>query len=584
MNGYTRKRAGRSGAVGRRIASHGVEALEGRQLLTGPYAINHSPYMPSVYPPRTVSHYTPTNAIPQPAVATLPVPGGVSNEGRVVSGQDRDGDSWTITVHGPGKVIVTDISPNDGALDDDIDTIQIVGSNPRTTYVTGQTSASSRLLTDGTVIFNHLYSANGVKSVILNGFNLGETAPVPTDVAANIGPEVYFPNGVDTLQFNNILAITDESTTAQPLDIVIGSPTTPIRQRPNIKLGSVYNTIVNSNLGFVPAGQPQVVPTVNIAVNGQVNDIQMVSAVRHPLLDAGDEFLYPKVGATGRTSIRALGINKLNVAGTARNLTVSKAGAPIVANNGTSSGSSNASPTTAVAPFQNSFSGIDHLGSASFGGTADAVGLNVDGPIGHLKFARGLGDPTGTFPNYRQLGFSEAQRGYPSYGYLGGLVTARKIGSIQVGPSRVDQQGFLNPGYTQIYQQGTTTSYVHPGQALTSSAITTNGSIRSVNIVGNLQQSEIKTGFDYQQFLQGLQGTRQGSRIAKLRVNGGLVDSVISATVRPGQGLTYGAPGTVEGPGRIRGRVNGIAISTGSPTALHNYGTGVWARSKQGHI
>ncbi|HEU5116500.1 MAG TPA: hypothetical protein VFT74_07480 [Isosphaeraceae bacterium] len=578
MKGNTRKRSGRSSAVGRRIASSGVEALESRQLLTGPYAINSSLYVPSAYPPRTVSHYTPTNTIPQPAVGTLPVLGGTMNEGRLVSGQDRQGDSWTITVHGPGKVIVTDISPNDGALDDAIDTIAIIGSSPTQTYVTGQTTASARIITDGTVGFNHLYAVNGVKSVILNGFNLEQTAPVSTDLAANAGPEVYFPQGVDVLQFNNIVAVTDQATTAQPVDIVIGNPATPIRQKPNIKLGSVYNSITNSNLGLVPAGLPQVNPTVNIAVNGEINDLQMVSAVRQTVPNAGDEFLYPVVGATGRTAIRATGINHLNVAGTARNLTVSRAGTRFEANNGTTTGTTGASSTTATTPFQNSFSGIDHLGTASFGGTADAVALNVNGPIGHLKFARGLGDPTGTFTNYRQLGYSEAKRGYPSYGYLGGLVVAKQIGSIEVGPSAVDQQGVLNPAYAQLYRQGYPTNYVRPAQALTSSAITTNGSIRSATIVGNLQQSEIKTGFDYQSYLQGLQGTRQASSIHKLRVNGNLIDSAISSTYRAGVGREYGAAGSVAGPGSISGRINGGAVSTGSPTALNQYGSGIFAR------
>ncbi len=53
---------------------------------------------------------------------------------------DRAGDEWTITVHGPGQVIVTDTTPNDGGLDDDIATIQIINSNLRTTYVTGTVS------------------------------------------------------------------------------------------------------------------------------------------------------------------------------------------------------------------------------------------------------------------------------------------------------------------------------------------------------------------------------------------------------------------------------------------------------------
>src|SRR5262249_31479467 len=51
---------------------------------------------------------------------------GFNNAGKVVSGRNRAGDKWVITVHGPGKVIVTDTTPNDGALDDDINTIQLV--------------------------------------------------------------------------------------------------------------------------------------------------------------------------------------------------------------------------------------------------------------------------------------------------------------------------------------------------------------------------------------------------------------------------------------------------------------------------
>src|SRR5215469_5094353 len=54
---------------------------------------------------------------------------GFNNAGKVVSGTDRAGDKWVITVHGPGYVVVTDTTPNDGALDDDINTIQLVNTN-----------------------------------------------------------------------------------------------------------------------------------------------------------------------------------------------------------------------------------------------------------------------------------------------------------------------------------------------------------------------------------------------------------------------------------------------------------------------
>ena len=57
-----------------------------------------------------------------------------TNNGKIVSGTDREGDLWTITVHGPGRVIVTDTTPNDGVLNDDINTIQLVGTNLTTTF------------------------------------------------------------------------------------------------------------------------------------------------------------------------------------------------------------------------------------------------------------------------------------------------------------------------------------------------------------------------------------------------------------------------------------------------------------------
>ena len=53
-----------------------------------------------------------------------------------------------ITVHGPGKVIVTDTTPNDGVLDDDINTIQLINTNPKTTYVTGNVIPSNMVQTN----------------------------------------------------------------------------------------------------------------------------------------------------------------------------------------------------------------------------------------------------------------------------------------------------------------------------------------------------------------------------------------------------------------------------------------------------
>src|SRR5207244_973159 len=112
---------------------------------------------------------------------------------------------------------------------------------------------------------------------------------------------------------------------------------------------------------------------------------------------------------TGRTGVRAQGIDSLRVQGTARNFTASRTSTP----------------------FQKGFSGLDHLGSATFGGNADAVGLDVNGPIGKLRFARGLGNPTGTSKAATSFGTPDAVRGYPSFGFYGGLVRATRIGTLK---------------------------------------------------------------------------------------------------------------------------------------------------------
>ena len=65
-------------------------------------------------PQRTVSHFTPTNSLEHPVGASPRQLSFLDNDGKVVSGKDREGDEYTITVHGPGKVIVTISSSRSG--------------------------------------------------------------------------------------------------------------------------------------------------------------------------------------------------------------------------------------------------------------------------------------------------------------------------------------------------------------------------------------------------------------------------------------------------------------------------------------
>ncbi len=184
------------------------------------------------------------------------------------------------------------------------------------------------------------------------------------------------------------------------------------------------------------------------------------------------------VGTTGRTAIQANGINTLNVRGSAVNTTFSRG--PV--------------------PFQNSFSGLNHLGHARFGGTADALRIDVNGPIGSLRFHRGLGNPTGapsgTNVDATQSGTPSQALGYPAAGLPGGLVTARRIGRIQAGPANTVLQTPTNPNYVQLWRQGNTAFFARAGNALTNAAIVSSGSIGKVHILGNQQKSEITSGFD----------------------------------------------------------------------------------------
>ncbi len=122
------------------------EVLESRQVLSHGSAILLSirgfpSDLPSATRSRIRGSCLDVSSLIGPINVNSPV---MDNEGKIVSGTDRAGDKWTITVHGPGEVIVTDTTPNDGALDDDINTIQLVGTSPTSTYVTGQVCVDAR--------------------------------------------------------------------------------------------------------------------------------------------------------------------------------------------------------------------------------------------------------------------------------------------------------------------------------------------------------------------------------------------------------------------------------------------------------
>jgi hypothetical protein len=583
QGGRTRKR--------RPALASNLEHLEHRTLMaSGQHGVlaHAATYRPSVFPPRTVSHYSVPQRLALPVGARPRVLANLDNEGRTLSGKDRDGDEWVITVHGPGAIIVTDVTPNDGVLADELDTIRIINSDPHRTYVTGQVTASARVITDGTINFNRLIAENGVQSIILNGFNLTRTTVAPyAGQPNNVGPEIYLPGGVQKLQFNNIVAEIDLALNDQPFEVVIGSPTRPLKQRPEIKIGNVFNTVLDSGLTPIPNGLVQTNATVNFLVNGEIGKLEMASATKRPVLNPGQEFNEPAVSTTGRTAVRTLAAGQLKVSGAARNLVLSRAGRPFQPQNGLPGVPPTPTPTV---PFQSPNSGLRYLRRAEFGGPTDAVGLDVAGPIGTLKFRRGIGDPTGAQAGQTNLGYNEARRGYPSFGLLGGQIRAASIRKLGVGPNNLILQTPQDPDFMQARRKGSTTYFARPGNALTSTAITTADSIGDVHIVGDSFNSQIAAGFDYKAYIAGLDPTRSPSQIRRFNQRGNLVDSVVSASYSPGpDGIYDDATGTnvpsaddIVGPGTIRGNLTGQRFLAGGTNALNYRGAGVFARTKLG--
>jgi hypothetical protein len=399
--GFTRRRSDRSGPA-RRSHSYSPELLESRQLLSTAVPNFLSPYIPSdLLVTNPITHQREPFSVRQLVQKGNPNSPLLSNQGKVVTGKDRQGDEWTITVHGPGQVIVTDTTPNDGSLDDDIATIQIINSDPRRTYVTGNVIASARVVTDGTVKFARLIATSGVKAIDLNGFNL--TADVSP--ATNLQPGIFLYGGVERLSFHDILALIDTAANSPPYQIVIGDPTTPLTVKPSIYLDSIFNSVFDSTSSpsdwtptTIPTG-PLTTPSVQFSINGVVQNFSIVSTTQSPVppvyqiqtkngtttvwsgvpasgpVPPAYQFFYNVVGTTGRTSLQATAVNHLNVVGSANNFTVQR-------------------DTT---PFGSSLSGLKYLRRARFGGNADAVALDVNGPIGKVQFNRGLGNPSGVF-------------------------------------------------------------------------------------------------------------------------------------------------------------------------------------------
>lgn len=561
--------------TGRLRLGRSFDTLETRQMLTGS-SINYYRFsdIPSAVaatngPAIKYAHGSSSNG---QLAAT-------QNEGKVIQGRDRQGDTYVIAIHGPGTLIVTDTTPNDGVLDDDINTIQVIGTTRRSQII-AQTTASAEVVSDGLVFFNRLQVNNDVKSITLNGFMLTDTVTAPGATGLNSTTGVTLLGDVQQLSFTGINAANPVSQDPSPITITIGDPAKPLRSQPSIRIDRIYNTVYNDlDSGAVPVG-PLTTPTVNIVINGEAKDVTFISAGMNPqpgqLLSSGTTpqlslpplqvtpptaavaYRFPITGVTGRTAVRAKAIKNVKVVGSATNTTYSKASQP----------------------FSGDDSGLNTLGSAQFGGTADAVALDVKGNAGKLKFARGAGNPTGTARNdATTLGTPADQVGYPGRGFLGVQVAAKNIKSVTAAAANRNLQVTQNPNTVQQGAPGVTTFLTRQGRAISSGLITSTGNIKKLTVVGDTFNSEIKAGYDLTALNKGLNPNRSRSAIKKASVRGNLVDAVVTSSYQT-NGI-YGSPSDVAGNGSINGQFSGTTyVTANATTPLGNKGAGFYARHK----
>jgi hypothetical protein len=526
-----------------------LDSLEARALMATMNPVQ--PYNPSPFV-RRVEDTFPTVHVATPIGTNLRQLSFLDNDGKVFTGTLRDGTTWSLTVHGPGIAIITDTSPNDGELDDPIDSIQLVGTSLTKTYVTGQVSSSPRVLTSGTMGFNRLVAEDGVASIILNGFILKETGPSPSGP-----PAITLLGGVQTLAFDGIEVNVNLGADETGATVQLGDPTTPLTVKPDIRIGAIVNTARSGVT--LDDSIPQTTPTVSLIVNGEIHDLELVSATAE-VANSGTNATVSPVAYTGRTNVRTFGINGLKVVGSAKNFTVSRT----------------------AQPFTSQFSGVDRIGHAYFGGNADAVALDVtNGQIGRLKFLRGLGNPNGTQnTSLVEAGTPLGARGYPASGLSGGVIAARKIQAQEYGPANLILQHRLDPKLKQLRTSGYVDYLTRPGNALTNATVATSTSMGKTDIVGNSKNSLIAAGYDYQAYVQGLNPVRQPSHIRPFHQRGDLIDSVIQSSYRASGGV-YGTPDDLAGDGEITGNLAGSLYQANPGTGQ---GVGFFARRLQGRL
>ncbi len=591
----SRRRASRPDSA-RPRPTRDLETLETRQLLSNtPYlAVNAYPLtdFPAAKDPGKV----PAAQVDHPIGTSQAVLATYQNQGKVITGQDRQGNQYQLTLTGPGTIIVTDATPNDGVLDDDIDTIRLVGTNINTSVLTGTVIESSnapqsytQLPTLGQVKFNRLAADSGVKRITLNGFILTDT--LTQDGATNINATtgISLKGGVQRLEFEGIDARDPASLNPSPIIIQIGSSSTPLTVHPDIRIDSITNTVYDDTAigipgtGVIPTG-PLTTPSVQLIVNGALASFDVVSITQTtnpaaltaavnggfltlpvtliPNDSAALQYQFPIVGTTGRTSVQATSIKHIRASGNVTNTTFSKT----------------------AQPFQTSLGGLDSVGAVQIGGTADAVAIDSRGSITSLKFAKGAGSPIGVSNNPIYYGEPADRKGYPANGQVGvQVVTEGNIGSIQAAPADRFTQTSQDPAQIQSGLNGTEVNVVRPGTAVQSSVIVAAGSIGKTHVVGDLRNTQVSAGQNYYSAIGGIESVTGASKIGPAKIKGDLVDTVIAASYRSNDGI-YGNGNDTAGDGTITGTQSGTVLQTATgTTAAGTRGSGFFSRFTSAH-
>ena len=378
--------------------------------------------------------------------------------------------------------------------------------------------ASATNLTTGTIPFNELIATSAVKSIELNGFTL--TDQVSPGVTTPTG--IFLYGGVKTLSFNSIVAQLDTSVMTTPYQIVIGTSNTPLKVAPSIYVNNIQDLVFDSTSTTVPTA-PVTSPTVQFMING------MHPELRHHLGHPGPDH--------GRFPVRVPG-------GRAR-----PAGRPC-RQRGRTTSTCTARPRTSPCRGPRSRSARR---AAAWTTSTRRRSAALPTPLAStsratsskLTFKRGLGNPSGVYSAVTSsgqplpattYGYTQGSTGYPAAGELGGVVSAKHIHKLMVGPANAFAQTAQNPEFVQSASTDSPYYQATPGYRAHQRDHRDLGLDRQRHDQrARLRTPRSRRASTIPRMSPGCEGTRAASHIGKLRLNGGLVNSDISATFRPAQ-------------------------------------------------